>query len=160
MTRLSGALSLHCSPLTRLGSPTDYASGAHRMGITDTTRVGIILSRGRPPASPSCSPASCSPRAAACITFLRETFHRLIASAAIVLTGRARESQGFCSCPPAPAACPSSLLCLSVSPRCPSQKDAAGPQWCEVSPGAPHPAPAWCLFPCFQGHLLSLQLTS
>uniref|UniRef100_A0A7N5JG57 Uncharacterized protein n=1 Tax=Ailuropoda melanoleuca TaxID=9646 RepID=A0A7N5JG57_AILME len=82
-----------------------YAFGAHHMGITDTTRVGIILSRG--PAASISFMFSCIllTMCRNLITFLRETFlnryvpfdaavdfHRLIASTAIVFIVRARDA--------------------------------------------------------------------
>lgn len=109
------------------------------MGITDTTRVGIILSRGTAASISFMFSYILLTMCRNLITFLRETFlnryvpfdaavdfHRLIASTAIILTGRAWESRGFSPCPQAPCRLP--LLCkvpplylhLSVHLRCPS----------------------------------------
>nr|XP_025854155.1 dual oxidase 1 [Vulpes vulpes] len=76
-----------------------YAFGAHHMGITDTTRVGIILSRGTAASISFMFSYILLTMCRNLITFLRETFlnryvpfdaavdfHRLIASTAIVLT--------------------------------------------------------------------------
>lgn len=80
------------------------------MGITDTTRVGIILSRGTAASISFMFSYILLTMCRNLITFLRETFlnryipfdaavdfHRLIASTAIVLTGRTWGSQGFLS---------------------------------------------------------------
>ncbi|KAK2103662.1 Dual oxidase 1 [Saguinus oedipus] len=79
-----------------------YAFAAHHTGITDTTRVGIILSRGTAASISFMFSYILLTMCRNLITFLRETFlnryvpfdaavdfHRLIASTAIVLTGRA-----------------------------------------------------------------------
>uniref|UniRef100_A0A8C5KNQ4 NAD(P)H oxidase (H2O2-forming) n=1 Tax=Jaculus jaculus TaxID=51337 RepID=A0A8C5KNQ4_JACJA len=76
-----------------------YAFAAHHMGITDTTRVGIILSRGTAASISFMFSYILLTMCRNLITFLRETFlnryipfdaavdfHRLIASTAIVLT--------------------------------------------------------------------------
>uniref|UniRef100_A0A9L0SA70 NAD(P)H oxidase (H2O2-forming) n=1 Tax=Equus caballus TaxID=9796 RepID=A0A9L0SA70_HORSE len=76
-----------------------YAFAAHHMGITDTTRVGIILSRGTAASISFMYSYILLTMCRNLITFLRETFlnryvpfdaavdfHRLIASTAIVLT--------------------------------------------------------------------------
>ncbi|XP_004408752.1 PREDICTED: dual oxidase 1 [Odobenus rosmarus divergens] len=76
-----------------------YAFGAHHTGITDTTRVGIILSRGTAASISFMFSYILLTMCRNLITFLRETFlnryvpfdaavdfHRLIASTAIVLT--------------------------------------------------------------------------
>uniref|UniRef100_A0A452UXS0 NAD(P)H oxidase (H2O2-forming) n=1 Tax=Ursus maritimus TaxID=29073 RepID=A0A452UXS0_URSMA len=76
-----------------------YGFGAHHMGITDTTRVGIILSRGTAASISFMFSYILLTMCRNLITFLRETFlnryvpfdaavdfHRLIASTAIVLT--------------------------------------------------------------------------
>ncbi|MEJ1278672.1 hypothetical protein NN561_009594 [Cricetulus griseus] len=78
-----------------------YAFAAHHSGITDTTRVGIILSRGTAASISFMFSYILLTMCRNLITFLRETFlnryipfdaavdfHRLIASTAIVLTGR------------------------------------------------------------------------
>ncbi|XP_054234196.1 dual oxidase 1 isoform X4 [Homo sapiens] len=77
-----------------------YAFAAHHTGITDTTRVGIILSRGTAASISFMFSYILLTMCRNLITFLRETFlnryvpfdaavdfHRLIASTAIVLTG-------------------------------------------------------------------------
>ncbi|KAF4017493.1 hypothetical protein G4228_008987 [Cervus hanglu yarkandensis] len=79
-----------------------YAFAAHHKGITDITRVGIILSRGTAASISFMFSYILLTMCRNLITFLRETFlnryvpfdaavdfHRLIASTAIVLTGRA-----------------------------------------------------------------------
>ncbi|XP_008581323.1 PREDICTED: dual oxidase 1 [Galeopterus variegatus] len=76
-----------------------YAFAAHHVGITDTTRVGIILSRGTAASISFMYSYLLLTMCRNLITFLRETFlnryvpfdaavdfHRLIASTAIVLT--------------------------------------------------------------------------
>uniref|UniRef100_A0A480W7C1 NAD(P)H oxidase (H2O2-forming) n=1 Tax=Sus scrofa TaxID=9823 RepID=A0A480W7C1_PIG len=76
-----------------------YAFAAHHMGITDTTRVGIILSRGTAASISFMFSYILLTMCRNLITFLRETFlnryvpfdaavdfHRLIASTAIILT--------------------------------------------------------------------------
>ncbi|XP_049638484.1 dual oxidase 1 [Suncus etruscus] len=76
-----------------------YAFAAHHMGITDTTRVGIILSRGTAASISFMFSYILLTMCRNLITFLRETFlnryvpfdaavdfHRLIACTAIVLT--------------------------------------------------------------------------
>ncbi|KAF3830488.1 hypothetical protein GH733_004307 [Mirounga leonina] len=76
-----------------------YAFGAHHMGITDTTRVGIILSRGTAASISFMFSYILLTMCRNLITFLRETFlnryvpfdaavdfHRLIASTAISCT--------------------------------------------------------------------------
>ncbi|XP_027982479.1 dual oxidase 1 [Eumetopias jubatus] len=76
-----------------------YAFGAHHTGITDTTHVGIILSRGTAASISFMFSYILLTMCRNLITFLRETFlnryvpfdaavdfHRLIASTAIVLT--------------------------------------------------------------------------
>ncbi|EAW77297.1 dual oxidase 1, isoform CRA_b, partial [Homo sapiens] len=97
-----------------------YAFAAHHTGITDTTRVGIILSRGTAASISFMFSYILLTMCRNLITFLRETFlnryvpfdaavdfHRLIASTAIVLTGRAWVSLGGSPGPPAPADFPS-----------------------------------------------------
>uniref|UniRef100_A0A8C2VLB6 NAD(P)H oxidase (H2O2-forming) n=1 Tax=Chinchilla lanigera TaxID=34839 RepID=A0A8C2VLB6_CHILA len=77
----------------------DYAFAAHHKGITDTTRVGIILSRGTAASISFMFSYILLTMCRNLITFLRETFlnhyipfdaavdfHRLIAGTAIVLT--------------------------------------------------------------------------
>ncbi|EDL80031.1 rCG26886, isoform CRA_a [Rattus norvegicus] len=78
-----------------------YAFAAHHSGITDTTRVGIILSRGTAASISFMFSYILLTMCRNLITFLRETFlnryipfdaavdfHRFIASTAIILTGR------------------------------------------------------------------------
>ncbi|EHB07929.1 Dual oxidase 1 [Heterocephalus glaber] len=79
-----------------------YAFAAHHKGITDTTRVGIILSRGTAASLSFMFSYILLTMCRNLITFLRETFlnryipfdaavdfHRWVAFTAIVLTGRA-----------------------------------------------------------------------
>ncbi|KAH0503274.1 Dual oxidase 1 [Microtus ochrogaster] len=97
-----------------------YAFAAHHSGITDTTRVGIILSRGTAASISFMFSYILLTMCRNLITFLRETFlnryipfdaavdfHRLIASTAIILTGRGCCS-GILSVPAALASFPSS----------------------------------------------------
>ncbi|KAL6035782.1 hypothetical protein STEG23_005179 [Scotinomys teguina] len=90
-----------------------YAFAAHHSGITDTTRVGIILSRGTAASISFMFSYILLTMCRNLITFLRETFlnryipfdaavdfHRLIASTAIILTGRSCRS-GVLSVPAA-----------------------------------------------------------
>ena len=115
-------LSLLCTDprLPAWAPSTDYAFAAHHTGITDTTRVGIILSRGTAASISFMFSYILLTMCRNLITFLRETFlnryvpfdaavdfHRLIASTAIVLTGRAWVSLGGSPGPPAPADFPS-----------------------------------------------------
>ncbi|OWK09826.1 DUOX1 [Cervus elaphus hippelaphus] len=108
----------------------DYAFAAHHKGITDITRVGIILSRGTAASISFMFSYILLTMCRNLITFLRETFlnryvpfdaavdfHRLIASTAIVLTGRAWESQGSSPPPPPLAGCPSSESPPLLHPR-------------------------------------------
>ena len=112
------------------GPSADYAFAAHHKGITDTTRVGIILSRGTAASISFMFSYILLTMCRNLITFLRETFlnryvpfdaavdfHRLIASTAIVLTGRAWESQGSSPPPPPLASCPSSESPPLLHPR-------------------------------------------
>jgi hypothetical protein len=100
--------------------PVDYAFAAHHTGITDTTRVGIILSRGTAASISFMFSYILLTMCRNLITFLRETFlnryipfdaavdfHRWIASTAIVLTGReGLLLQEFSPCPPGPCIFP------------------------------------------------------
>lgn len=94
-------------------SSADYAFAAHHKGITDTTRIGIILSRGTAASISFMFSYILLTMCRNLITFLRETFlhryvpfdaavdfHRLIASTAIVLTGRSWESEDSLAAPP------------------------------------------------------------
>ncbi|KFO29689.1 Dual oxidase 1 [Fukomys damarensis] len=94
------SLSSALSPALPLSA--DYTFAAHHKGITDTTRVGIILSRGTAASISFMFSYMLLTMCRNLITFLRETFlnryipfdaavdfHRLIAYTAIVLTGRA-----------------------------------------------------------------------
>lgn len=120
---LPNQLSLLCTAprLPAWAPSTDYAFAAHHTGITDTTRVGIILSRGTAASISFMFSYILLTMCRNLITFLRETFlnryvpfdaavdfHRLIASTAIVLTGKAWVSWGGSPGPPVPAGFPSS----------------------------------------------------
>ncbi|KAK2493030.1 hypothetical protein MC885_010885 [Smutsia gigantea] len=105
-----------------------YAFAAHHKGITDTTRIGIILSRGTAASISFMFSYILLTMCRNLITFLRETFlhryvpfdaavdfHRLIASTALVLTGRSWEPEdSLAAPPPTPCWLPTSLPALTL----------------------------------------------
>ena len=115
LTSPGGALSCALHPPYCLGPSADYTFTSPPSGIAETTFVGIILSRGTAASISFMFSYILLTMCRNLITFLRETFlnryvpfdaavdfHRLIASTAIVLTGRPWVSPGFSmsSCPP------------------------------------------------------------